>query len=58
MAGALAVISVLLFSLAFLCPIAGAGIGMALRHRLLEHHLSRESVDVIKLAMGLMTTSP
>jgi hypothetical protein len=56
MAGALAVISVLLFSLAFLCPIAGAGIGMALRHRLPEHHLSRESVDVIKLAMGLMAT--
>jgi hypothetical protein len=56
MAGALAVISVLLFSLAFLCPIVGAGIGMALRHRLPEHHLSRESVDVIKLAMGLMAT--
>ena len=49
-------ISVLLFSLAFLCPIVGACIGMALRHQLPEHHLSRESVDVIKLAMGLMAT--
>jgi len=47
---------VLLFSLALLCPLVGACIGMALRHRLPEHHLSRESVDVIKLAMGLMAT--
>ena len=43
-------------SLALLCPLGGACIGMALRHRLPEHHLSRESVDVIKLAMGLMAT--
>jgi len=50
------VISVILFALAFLCPLAGAGIGMALRHRLPEHHLSHESIDVIKLAMGLMAT--
>ncbi len=55
-AGAFAVISVLLFSLALVCPLAGACIGMALRHRLPEHHLSRDSVDVIKLAMGLMAT--
>jgi hypothetical protein len=50
------VISALLFSLALLCPLVGAGIGMALRHRLPQHHLSHESVDVIKLAMGLMAT--
>jgi hypothetical protein len=50
------VISVILTALAFLCPLLGAGIGMALRHRLPEHHLNRESIDVIKLAMGLMAT--
>ena len=49
-------ISVVLSALAFLCPLAGAGIGVALRQRLPEHHLSRESIDVIKLAMGLMAT--
>jgi hypothetical protein len=48
--------SVVLFALAFFCPLAGAAIGMALRHRLPEHHLSHESIDVIKLAMGLMAT--
>jgi hypothetical protein len=50
------VISVVLSGLALLCPLLGAGIGMALRQRLPEHHLSRESIDVIKLAMGLMAT--
>jgi hypothetical protein len=50
------VISVILFALAFFCPLAGAGIGMVLRHRLPEHHLSHDSIDVIKLAMGLMAT--
>ena len=49
-------ISVTLFALAFLCPLAGTGIGIALRRRLPEHHLSRDSIDVIKLAMGLMAT--
>jgi hypothetical protein len=29
---------------------------MALRHRLPEHHLNAASIDVIKLAMGLMAT--
>ncbi len=52
----MAVISVTLFALAFFCPLAGAGIGMALRYRLPQHHLSPESIDVIKLAMGLMAT--
>jgi len=50
------VLSVSLFALAFLCPLAGAGVGMVLRKRLPEHHLSHESIDVIKLAMGLMAT--
>jgi hypothetical protein len=50
------VISVILSALAFLCPLLGAGIGMTLRQRLPEHHLSRDSIDVIKLAMGLMAT--
>jgi hypothetical protein len=44
------------FALAFVCPLAGAGIGMLLRKRLPADHLSRESTDVIKLAVGLMAT--
>jgi hypothetical protein len=51
-----AVISVALFVLAFVCPLLGAGIGVAVRNRLPEHHLSRDAIDVIKLAMGLMAT--
>jgi hypothetical protein len=50
------VISVALFTLAFICPLLGAGIGVAVRRRLPEHHLSRDAIDVIKLAMGLMAT--
>jgi hypothetical protein len=50
------VISVALFALAFLCPLLGAGIGIAVRGRLPEHHLNRDATDVIKLAMGLMAT--
>src|SRR5882757_9380869 len=42
--------------LAFLCPLLGAAVGMAARARLPEHHLSRESTDVIKLATGLIAT--
>jgi len=33
-----------------------AHIGMALRHVLPEHHLTTDSKEVIKLAMGLTTT--
>jgi hypothetical protein len=51
-----AVLSVALFVLAFLCPLLGAGIGSAARRRLPQHHLSRDAIDVIKLAMGLMAT--
>ena len=49
-------ISVALFSLALLFPLAGAGIGIAVRSRLPEHHLTHDATDVIKLAMGLMAT--
>jgi hypothetical protein len=51
-----AVLSVGLFALAFLCPLTGAAIGIAVRRRLPEHHLDRDVIDVIKLAMGLMAT--
>jgi Protein of unknown function (DUF4239) len=44
------------FALALLCPVAGAFVGMAFRTQLPEHHLSRDSTDVIKLATGLMAT--
>jgi hypothetical protein len=50
------VTSVALAALAFLCPLLGAGIGIALRRRLPAHHLSRDATDVIKLATGLMAT--
>ncbi|HZX85705.1 MAG TPA: hypothetical protein VFF19_19185 [Reyranella sp.] len=52
----MAVLSVGLFALAFLCPLIGAGIGIAVRRRLPEHHLDRDVIDVIKAAMGLMAT--
>jgi hypothetical protein len=48
--------SVSLAVLAFLCPLAGATVGMTLRSRLPQHHLARESTDVIKLATGLVAT--
>jgi len=50
------VFSVALFVLAFLCPLLGFTIGSAMRRRLPKHHLERDVVDVIKLAMGLMAT--
>ena len=49
-------ISAILLALALVCPLTGAAIGMALRHRIPEHHLSLASIDVMKLAMGLMAT--
>jgi hypothetical protein len=48
--------SLALFALGFLCPLAGVCAGMTFRRRLPEHHLSRDSTDVIKLATGLMAT--
>jgi hypothetical protein len=51
-----AVLSVALFALALLCPLLGVGIGSAVRRRLPAHHLGHDTIDVIKLAMGLMAT--
>ena len=48
--------SLAILALAFLCPVAGAFVGMAFRRQLPQHHLSRDSTDVIKLATGLMAT--
>lgn len=48
--------SVTLALLALLCPLIGTALGFALRHRLPEHHLSRDAIDVIKLAAGLIAT--
>ena len=48
--------SVVLFLIAFICPLAGALMGMAFRSRLPEHHLSANSTDVIKLSTGLVAT--
>ena len=41
---------------AFACVFGGSLIGMALRRILPEHHLSTDSKEVIKLAMGLTAT--
>jgi hypothetical protein len=40
----------------FACIFGGALLGMLLRPRLPEHHLSSDSKDVIKLSMGLIGT--
>lgn len=48
--------SVTLALVALLCPLAGTALGIALRRRLPEHHLSREAIDVIRLAAGLIAT--
>ncbi len=48
--------SIVLALLAFLFPVVGAGVGLLAHTRLPEHHLARDSTDVIKLATGLMAT--
>jgi len=48
--------SIFLGALAFLCPFAGAAVGLTVRDRLPSHHLNRDSIDVIKLATGLIGT--
>jgi hypothetical protein len=48
--------SLLLGLISLLCLGAGAFGGFALRARLPEHHLTRESSDVVKLAAGLIGT--
>ena len=45
-----------IFWIVFACVFGGALIGMALRRIVPEHHLSADSKDVIKMAMGLTAT--
>jgi hypothetical protein len=40
----------------FVCVLGSAIVGLQLRHHLPEHHLSDESVGVVKLATGLVAT--
>lgn len=42
--------------LVFLCLVAGFFLGMQLRFRLPDHHLSKESQDTIKLGAGMVAT--
>lgn len=41
----------------FACVFGGALLGMFVRDRLPEHHLSQDSKDVVKLGMGLLGTT-
>lgn len=43
-------------ALVLLCVACGATFGLLMRRRLPAHHLSRDSTDVVKLAIGLMAT--
>jgi len=43
-------------SIAFVCVLAGALLGMLVRRVLPEHHFSQDSQDVVKLGMGLIGT--
>ena len=49
--------SMAISGIAFACGSAGALLGMLLRLRLPEDHLSAESKDVVKLAMGVVATT-
>lgn len=49
-------IPTLIALIVFACAFAGALLGMALRTRLPENHLSEGAKDVIKLGMGLIAT--
>ena len=42
--------------LVFACLLAGSGLGLFLRRRLPQHHLSTDSKDAVKLGMGLIAT--
>lgn len=48
--------SITLSLIAFACIFGGTMIGMALRDRLPEHHLSDESKDAVKLGTGMIAT--
>jgi hypothetical protein len=52
----LQILSIALFGVAFISPLIGVAIGITLRKRLPEHHLSKDATDVIKLAIGVMAT--
>jgi hypothetical protein len=43
-------------AIVFACVFAGAVLGMLVRTRLPEHHLSSETKDVVKLVMGIVAT--
>src|SRR3974390_3117743 len=42
--------------IAFVCVFGGAQLGLFLRTRLREHHLSAESKDLVKVGVGLIAT--
>jgi hypothetical protein len=48
--------SVAIGGLVFACAFGGALVGMLLRARVPEHHLSSESKDVVKMGTGLIAT--
>jgi hypothetical protein len=48
--------SLAIAAVAFVIPLLGGLAGMAGRSRLPEHHLTKDSTDVVKLAVGLMAT--
>ena len=48
--------SIAISSIVFACVFGGAILGMFVRAVLPQHHLSSESKDVVKLAMGLVAT--
>jgi hypothetical protein len=48
--------SLLVTAIVLACLVGGALLGMGIRARLPGHHLSQESIDLIKLTTGLMAT--
>ena len=43
-------------SIVFMCVFAGGVLGLLLRSRLPEHHLTDDSLGVVKLGVGLIAT--
>jgi hypothetical protein len=48
--------SVIVSAVVFACVFGGALLGLALRSRVPEHHLTADSRDVVKLGIGLIGT--
>ncbi len=48
--------SIAIAGIVFTCAFGGAAIGMFLRPVLPEHHLSKDSKDIVKLTMGLVAS--